>query len=367
MPRYPPVPEQPALYTVDDDEPETIEVDNPRYFGGKTHVNRDDLIEFYISEGCSRKQAIKKADLEFEARAPNYGVWGANVPGPSDYNIAGERHHSEASRIKADGWAAVNKVINAEKSYSRGYSSSDSGPEYSKPYYPGDHERADVHKSRSHPRDYEKKTYGTKYYPDEFASSHSASDEYRESRPRRGHATSEEPRVRNVNRKPSWEKPSTAYPRAERARAERERHRSSRTRSPSPPRRTKTHSDRPRKREEDYEPSRSHARSERDTFDDFYERHAEGKPKYVYETREGIKITVSLDEEARRRRSEAKYESPLPKRSSRYDETPLPKRNSASHYEPEPESHRSYYYEKPGFDIPYRPAPREYGPRYDGY
>ncbi|EPE36900.1 hypothetical protein GLAREA_09063 [Glarea lozoyensis ATCC 20868] len=363
MPRYPPIPEQPALYTVDDDEPDTIEVDNPRDFGGKTHVTRDDLTEFYISEGCSRKQAIKKADLEFEARAPNYGLWGANVAGPSDYNIAGGRHHSEASRIKAQVWEAANNIVNDEKSYSRGYSPSDSDREYSKPYYPEDHKRSDVHKSRSHPQDYEKKTYGTRYYPDEFPSSHSASDKYREARPRKSHSTSEEPRVHHVDREPSWAKESTSYPRAERARAERDHHRSSRARSPSPPRRTRTH-----RREEEYEPSRS--RSERDTFDDFYQRHAEGKPKHVYETREGIKITVIPDEEPRRRRSEAKYGSPLPKRSSRYEDTPLPKRSSSSRYEdyePEPESYRGSYHERPSFDIPLRPATREHRPRYDGY
>jgi hypothetical protein len=183
MAKYHTIPEQPAPYTVDEDEPETIEAEDPRDFNAKTHINREDLVDFFLAHGVSRKQAEKKAELEFEARAPNYGLWGANVPGPSDWDIGGKRHRTEAGRAKAEGWARATRMANSGNDRSQAYTRSE-----------------------------KRKDYGTRYCPDEHEPRHrSTSRDYSSPTPHRSNTCNDGPRVRTVNREPHFSNPRRSH------------------------------------------------------------------------------------------------------------------------------------------------------------
>jgi hypothetical protein len=180
---------QPMLYTYSDDEPETIEVDNPRDFDGKTRINHEELADFFMRLGVCRQQANRKAELEFEARAPNYGVWGENVPGPSDWDIAGRFHATEASRARKTAWANATRLCNTEKTRSRAYTDS-AKSEYGSKYYPNEEQprrqsRSKTYSSSTKRQTSEEPEYGRKYYPDEEKSRSKSHHKCRSSSPRR--------------------------------------------------------------------------------------------------------------------------------------------------------------------------------------
>lgn len=400
MSHYKSVPEQPALYTIDDDEPETIAV-NPRDFGGKTDISREDLVDLFVAQGVDRKQAEKKAELEFEARAPNYGVWGANIPGPSDFDIGGRKHLTEASRIKQDEWTRAILVTQAtyypegsaygprrhssrsekDRKYGTKYypreaayehepkyqASSSARPreekEYGTKYYPG--EAAYEHEPRRQPtssaRPREEREYGTKYYPGEYGPGYqSASEEFRDSQRRGSKTSGDGPRVRNVDREPSFSKST----------------KSSRYRSPSPPRRRDTHSERPertysRATREESKTSRARSPSPlpeyRTRSDSFYSdteseerkrsddrRSPSTKARTTrtyYQTADGYNVTVTADDghgSFSPRHTESKHEPSIPRRST-----------SSRHRDPSPERHnfrRTQTESRYETTLPHRPS-----------
>jgi hypothetical protein len=165
--------QQPLLYTYEDEEPATIEVGNTWDFNGKTHITREELVDFSMTCGVGRPQAIKKAELEFEARAPNYGVWGENAAGPSDWDIAGPLHATQATHLKKNFWGNAMRFCDREKEYYGQLRSGEGRPEYSTRYHPGEEQprrrksRANTYSSSNKEQTSERPEYSARYYPDE--------------------------------------------------------------------------------------------------------------------------------------------------------------------------------------------------------
>lgn len=80
-----------AFYTVEEEEPETINVD-PRKYGGMTEVTHKDLEAFFIKQGATESEAKRWTGKLFEDRAPLYCAEGSR---PSKGKSAFERRAVE--------------------------------------------------------------------------------------------------------------------------------------------------------------------------------------------------------------------------------------------------------------------------------
>lgn len=278
----------PALYTVEDEEPETIQVD-PREFNGKTSMTKEEMVEFFCKKGLSREKVLKEVDKEFEARAPRYNGKGDKFPSEFEARQAeGARSKYYSKGYSSSGYYGASSPPRsgyASDGYSNRASAGSSSGGYPSSYASS--------RSPSPPRShYERPSYGEYVYPE--SSGRSRGSSYgRSSSPPPPRAPSPPPAANDdreefySRRRPSYGEPVSP---PSRSRTQRESsHRSSR-RDPSPPRRA---------------PTSRRSRGRRPSYDDYEQPHirvrhvSPGPSTRTYRRCDGS-IVIEVDNEPRR-------------------------------------------------------------------